>query len=756
MSPSRLARLLPIPLLAVGLVASVPGLAPEGRAAQSSGAPQGGPIHATLSPPTTTYTVTFTDPQGTALTYAWSADISCGTFTPTAGPSAEWTHPNGTGAGQCPHDSADHPGTIRVDVSDGGYVVRCTYQGSLEGTGPPCTIVEEPVPQCDAEVTGGWIQPTQAVWQDDPFWRDAPGRQILQEGPDSSITELEMVAGKPTLLFGTIRPAGMAPNPGRRYTIAIQGVTTGTTKVPIRMKFTLDGNEIYTTSVLTELPLDGTCGQPEPFDLRLRAPNGIPPRKTFTFAGPGSYLVENEIVRENGSGTGLKVGVSGPVVATRQPVVEFYPVILSGATAAAREALRADAARLARDSKKFIPDYFPLKPDDFLSIRGALLDLHLIRRRAFAQYQTWLAESGLEVDDTQLKLYRREAVLAEITRRLGLGIFLRLTDRNTDKAVLLLRNDDMNLLNPWPFDVGGLAVAPKLVYVRDNEGHSAVAHELAHTLPYVWLDDAQTPCGTPNYHNKTLGVANGFRVTTGGADGRARRDGQRSFMEVHARSDFWTDQCTYKNLIGQLQTLNDPPVLLVQGRMARDEDEVVGELLPAYRNDGIVDLTEGAGGDYALVVRDATGAILARYPFEPGWTLATHPAIERNVLTFAYRIPDLPDAAAVELTGPSGLLDTLDIVSAPPEVTITSPAEGASVRGSTVTLTWEASDPEGVPLAFTVLHSLDGGRTWRTEAVEIDGLSATVPLAGGKRHAVQVVATDGAASASDTVSFRVE
>lgn len=753
-------RLLPLSLVALGLVASAPGLARTTRSAQSPGAPQGGPIRATLSAPTTTYTVSFTDPEGAPLTYAWTASISCGTFAPSTpdAASAQWTHPNGEGQGFCPHDGADHPGTITVDVSDGGYVVRCTYPGSLEGTGPPCAIVEDPgsSQQCDAEVSGGWLQPSQAVWQDDPFWPDAPGRQIQQIDTHEFATELEMIAGKPTLLFGTIRPAGLATHPDRRYTIAIQGVVTGTKKIPVRMQFSLDGVEFHTTEILAELPLDGPCGEPTPFDLRLPAPRGIPPRKTFTFNGPGRYEIENEILREDGIETELEVLVTGPVVETRQPVVEFYPVILSGASGATRAALVADAARLARQSKNFIPDYFPLKPQDFLSIRAALVDLQVARRRAAADYERWLAEGGLDVDETQLKLYRREAVLGEITRRLGLGIFLRLTTRNTDKAVLLLRNDDMNLLNPWSFDVGGLAVAPKLVYVRDDEKHSAVAHELAHTLPYVWLDDAQTPCGAPNYHNKSLNVANGFRVTTGGVEQRARRDRTRSFMEVHRRSDFWTDQCTYKNLVGQLQALNDPPVMLVQGRMARDPDEVIGELLPVYRNDGIIDLTEGTGGDYALVVRDETGSTLGRFPFEPGWTLATHPSIERNVLTFAYRLPDLPDAASVELAGPAGVLDTRPLTSAAPEVTITSPSDGQSVPRGAVMVEWEASDPDGDPLVFTVLHSLDGGRTFRTVAVEIDGPSTLVQLPSGRNHRVQVVATDGAVSVSDTVSFTVD
>jgi len=93
-------------------------------------------ITATLITPVTTYTVNASDPEGASLTYTWTWDGGCGVWTP-SGNTATWSHPNGAPPSGCPHDSASHPATITVRVSDGVNAVTKTYSGSLAGSGPP-------------------------------------------------------------------------------------------------------------------------------------------------------------------------------------------------------------------------------------------------------------------------------------------------------------------------------------------------------------------------------------------------------------------------------------------------------------------------------------------------------------------------------------------------------------------------------------------------------------------------------------------
>ncbi len=105
---------------------------------QENRPPVAEPIRAELTPPTTIYKVAATDPDGDPLSFAWSGEISCGSFMYDES-TARWDHPHGNKEGMCPERSTSHPGTISVIISDGnGGIARCTYEGSEEGVGPIC------------------------------------------------------------------------------------------------------------------------------------------------------------------------------------------------------------------------------------------------------------------------------------------------------------------------------------------------------------------------------------------------------------------------------------------------------------------------------------------------------------------------------------------------------------------------------------------------------------------------------------------
>jgi hypothetical protein len=102
---------------------------------------------ADLRPPNTIYRAGATDPEKgrPGVSYDWSkTHVSCGTFTQQAfnSNSAIWSHPNDDpltpelDAGTCPHgETAVHPGTVVVVVSDEFWNCTITYETSADSGG---------------------------------------------------------------------------------------------------------------------------------------------------------------------------------------------------------------------------------------------------------------------------------------------------------------------------------------------------------------------------------------------------------------------------------------------------------------------------------------------------------------------------------------------------------------------------------------------------------------------------------------------
>jgi Tol biopolymer transport system component len=158
-------------------------------------------------------------------------------------------------------------------------------------------------------------------------------------------------------------------------------------------------------------------------------------------------------------------------------------------------------------------------------------------------------------------------------------------------------------------------------------------------------------------------------------------------------------------------------------------------------------------GPYAIVLRGAGGAELARYPFTPEETI-TDPLPgepEPHLLLINELVPFIAGTARVDIEGP-GVMHTVAAGAAEPSVTLISPNGGETLDQPDVMVEWTASDPDGDPLSFALQYSNDDGATWELVAPNLIGNSLVLDSSNISQSDVgrfRILATDGVHTARD-------
>jgi hypothetical protein len=121
-----------------------------------------------------------------------------------------------------------------------------------------------------------------------------------------------------------------------------------------------------------------------------------------------------------------------------------------------------------------------------------------------------------------------------------------------------------------------------------------------------------------------------------------------------------------------------------------------------------------------------------------------------QTLSFSEILPDVPGGEVLRVRSADAVLGERRASASPPMIRILEPTGPVQPPMS---LTWEASDPDGDALTFTVLYSPDQGQSWRMIA---DGLAepafsleADASLPGSAQGLFRVLANDGFLTASD-------
>lgn len=230
-----------------------------------------------------------------------------------------------------------------------------------------------------------------------------------------------------------------------------------------------------------------------------------------------------------------------------------------------------------------------------------------------------------------------------------------------------------------------------------------------------------------------------------------------SYQDLMSYCPFiWVSDTTYKSLGNALSgpgwataAATEPQdVLLVNGWI--NYTAQLAELDPFYRMH-LAMPERPPDGPCQIVLRDASQAVLAEYPFTP--RPATEPSEDQEEVAAIHElVPDHPQLAQVEVRCEGQVMATRSASAHAPFVQVLSPNGGEHWEGGMQAIAWEAADEDGDALNLLVQVSGDAGSTWTTLATGLSGSGYefdTALLGGSEQALVRVVASDGLLTAQD-------
>jgi hypothetical protein len=643
---------------------------------------------------------------------------------------------------------------------------------------PPISIGYPPPRHCKYKPLDGYFEPTQGVWQDDTDFVDKPGKRLVRIGNVDYRADLPMVAERDTVLAGVhhyVVASGGERLVNDRENIALSYETNCNTAVPVKFKFTVLGPGqapiiFYGDQISLALIEDPRKDPGITATVKQWAYLGVPHDVTFKFQNPGFYKIIAELVKaEDGSSTGISMALAGEVIRTHGPVVNFVPAQLR--EKGYPNSLWYAAQRLAADSAKYIPDFYPLRPGG--------LPTRALGLRNFA---------GAGIGDSLKLIANLEDALTAGTFLNGAGRVVAILDSQDFETLQGTEKAGVTLAADFNLKKAGVVLNWKLSIVPLNTRVKVIAHELVHTLPGGWSSAGMLAECDRDYHNEYVYWANGLRLVGGGDPLRREkitslpimgpegsptleameaplgasssttvsvRDPETGKLDSKHVTEQWITQCTYWHLTKILPKPPDPAVLLVRGIVSERNGRFEGKFRSFYDLMGEADVQAGAAGEWSIVLRDAARKVLGEFPFTPHWNDAEN-TIHRDLVAFDFRVPALPGVMQADLKGPRGVLDSVKFSARAPEITISSPAPGSLVRpvNGHVHVRWIGSGEAGRRLLYTVLYSPGDDHAYGEQTFEQAGSSWDVELTPGvKTHFVKVIVTDGTRSAERVAKF---
>jgi hypothetical protein len=191
--------------------------------------------------------------------------------------------------------------------------------------------------------------------------------------------------------------------------------------------------------------------------------------------------------------------------------------------------------------------------------------------------------------------------------------------------------------------------------------------------------------------------------------------------------------------------------LVVSGTISDEPGKI--NLSPIFVLPEIAYNFEAQRGPFEIVLKNAKGAELASYPFNPdvGWdsqsSLGLNDPVPPPSATFFEIIPYHADATSLGIVWKGTFLEGIQAGITPPTVNLLYPNGREILDTDPITVTWTAGDPEERDaLDYRISYSKDNGTTWDLVASGITETQVTIPranLPATRRGLFRVWASDG-------------
>ncbi len=293
-------------------------------------------------------------------------------------------------------------------------------------------------------------------------------------------------------------------------------------------------------------------------------------------------------------------------------------------------------------------------------------------------------------------------------------------------------------------------------FVRINKDYlSTVTHENYHNLGHDDIDHFNSTHDFPADDGYWINERRLMDVSAGDI---------RDYMDYTSQPR-WTTVARYYSVNDGLPHSDDPPVLLFRCLLNKNGSI---ELKPFMIVDGRPDV-EPVEWSHKIVLKDSGGNVVREQKVYASFTASLD--IMSDTVTGVEKVIDetfisstvlwSDDVARVELRDKSGtLLASRDVSRNPPTVQFTEPRAGdVWEAGKAYKLKWNASDPDGNALSYSLAVSPDKA-TWVPVAIDLKSTEYEVDtgsLQPGDYY-FRIRATDGVLSANDTMvqSIRIK